>query len=167
VGVAQDRSFTTRELVGTQGCQALVVEAGGARTAYVLWDGNNMLPDVRGKVRTKIQGLVDEFEVMTTDNHSVNVVTGGYNPVGYRANIDDLARVTKETLVEAIEDLEEVEVGLQTTRVPDLKVFGHWNTIRFISAVQTMMATIPRATAVLLVLQGLLTILILLVGRYL
>ncbi|MBI2077728.1 MAG: DUF2070 family protein [Euryarchaeota archaeon] len=167
-GYAQTRdAFTHFEGIGDQGCQVLVTDVAGRRTAYILWDGNNMLPDVRARIRKEIAELVHEFEVMTTDNHSVNIVTGGYNPVGYRASIDELARVTKETLVEAIDDLEDVEVGLKTTRVPDLKVFGHWNTIRFISAVQTMMATIPRAAAVLFLLQGLLTILILLVGRYL
>ena len=167
-GYAQTRdAFTYFEGIGDQGCQVLVTEVSGKRCAYILWDGNNMLPDVRARIRKEIAELVHEFEVMTTDNHSVNIVTGGYNPVGFRANIDELARVTKETLINAIEDLEPVEVGLKTTRVPDLKVFGHWNTIRFISAVQTMTATIPRAVVVVLVLQALLTILILLVGRYL
>lgn len=158
-------AFLPREGIGTQGCQVLATEVAGKRTAYILWDGNNMLPEVRAAIRTQIHDLVDDFEVMTTDNHSVNIVTGGYNPVGYRAGHEKLAQVTKETLVAALDDLEPVEVGLKTARVAGLRVFGHWNTIRFIAAVQTAMATIPRATAVLLLLHALLAAMVLLVGR--
>lgn len=165
-GYAQTaKAFTAREGIGDQGCQVLVTEVGGKKSAYILWDGNNMLPEVRGEIRNKIQGLVDEFEVMTTDNHSVNIVTGGYNPVGHRANVQRIAEVTRATLEAALKDLEPCEVGLKTTRVPGLKVFGHWNTIRFIAAVQTMVTTIPRATIILLVLHGLLTLLLLLLAQ--
>jgi putative membrane protein len=165
-GYAQTKdAFTNREGIGTQGCQVIVTEAGGRRSAYILFDGNNMLPDVRAQIRTAVQGLVDEFEVMTTDNHSVNIVAGGYNPVGYRADIAKLAEVAKKTVAAAINDLEPVEVGVKTTRVPGLRVFGHWNTIRFLAAVQTTVATIPRASAVLLLLHAVLAIMVLLVGR--
>jgi putative membrane protein len=158
-------AFTNRDGIGTQGCQAIVTEVKGHKTAYILWDGNNMLPDVRAQIRASLNNVVDDFEVMTTDNHSVNVVTGGYNPVGYRADIAKLARVSRDTVLAAIKDLEPVEVGLKTTRVPGLRVFGHWNTIRFLAAIQTTVATIPRATAVLLLLHALLAIMVLLIGR--
>lgn len=165
-GYAQTKdAFTNKEGIGTQGCQAIVTEAGKKRSAYILFDGNNMLPDVRAQIRTAVQGLVDEFEVMTTDNHSVNIVSGGYNPVGYRADIAKLAQVAHDTVAAAIADLEPVEVGIKTTRVPGLRVFGHWNTIRFLAAVQTTVATIPRASAVLLVLHCVLAIMVLLIGR--
>lgn len=166
VGYAQTQeAFTYRDGIGEQGCQVLVTQVGGKKSAYILWDGNNMLPEVRARIRANITGLVDEFEVMTTDNHSVNVVAGGYNPVGYRVDLDRLAQVTRETLERALQDLEPVEAGLRTTRVPGLKVFGHWNTIRFISAVQTMVSTIPKAAGILLLLQALLAAMVLLVGR--
>jgi putative membrane protein len=167
-GYAQTKdAFSERQGIGDQGCQVIVTEIGGRRSAYVLWDGNNMLPEVRGKIRTKIHGLVDDFEVMTTDNHSVNVVTGGYNPVGYRADVERIAQVTKETLVASLADLEEVEVGLKTTRVPGLRVFGHWNTIRFIAAVQTIVSTIPRTAATMLIMHALLAVMVFLIGRWL
>ncbi|HEX9816557.1 MAG TPA: DUF2070 family protein, partial [Candidatus Thermoplasmatota archaeon] len=165
-GYAQTKdAFTNREGIGTQGCQVIVTEAGKKRSAYILFDGNNMLPDVRAQIRTAVQDLVDEFEVMTTDNHSVNIVAGGYNPVGYRADIAKLAKVARDTVATALADLEPVEVGIKTTRVPGLRVFGHWNTIRFLAAIQTTVATIPRASAVLLLLHGLLAIMVLLIGR--
>jgi putative membrane protein len=160
-------AFTSRQGIGEQGCQVIVTEVGGRKSAYILWDGNNMLPEVRGKIRAQIQGMVDEFEVLTTDNHSVNIVAGGYNPVGFRADVERISNVTKETLGRALADLEPVEVGLKTTRVPALRVFGHWNTIRFIAAVQTIVSTIPRAAALMLVMHALLATMVFLAGRIL
>lgn len=154
-------AFGRNEGIGEQGCQVIVTEIAGKRSAYILWDGNNMLPEVRGRIRERVQDLVAEFEVMTTDNHSVNIVAGGYNPVGYRADVEKIALVSRTTLERAIFDLEPVEVGLKTGRIPALKVFGHWNTIRLVSAVHTVVSIIPRAAVLLVVFQILFTILIL------
>jgi putative membrane protein len=159
-GYAQNKdAFTRLEGIGEQGCQVLVTEVGGKTTAYILWDGNNMLPEVRGRIREHLIGLVNDFEVMTTDNHSVNAIAGGYNPVGYRADVEKIALVTRTTVERALLDLEPVEVGMKTGRIPGLKVFGHWNTIRLVSAVHTIVSLIPRATAVFLLLLVLVTIL--------
>jgi putative membrane protein len=161
-GYAQNKdAFTRLEGIGEQGCQVLVTEVGSKKTAYILWDGNNMLPEVRGRIREHLVGLVDDFEVMTTDNHSVNAVAGGYNPVGYRADVEKLALVSRTTLERAMLDLEPVEVGMKTGRIPGLKVLGHWNTIRLVSAVHTIVSLIPRAAAILLLLLVLSTILVL------
>ena len=115
----------------------------------------------RGRIREHIANLVDDFEVMTTDNHSVNAVAGGYNPVGYRADVEKLALVTRTTLERALLDLEPVEVGMKTGRIPGLRVLGHWNTIRLVSAVHTIVSLIPRAAATLLFILVLVTILVL------
>jgi putative membrane protein len=154
-GYAQDkRSFTRMEGVGEQGCQVIVTEVDGARTAYILWDGNNMVSDVRAKIRDAISDLVEEFEVMTTDNHSVNTVAGGYNPVGHRLEHEQLAAVARQTLEAAIQDLEPVEVGLKTSKIPGLRVLGHWTTMRLISSARTALSTIPRAATAMLVMQA-------------
>lgn len=154
-------AFDRSEGIGEQGCQVLVTEVAGRRSAYILWDGNNMLPDVRGRIRERVQDLVDDFEVMTTDNHSVNIVAGGYNPVGYRADVEKLALTARTTLERALLDLEPVEVGLKTGRVPGLKVLGHWNTIRLVSAVHTVVSLIPRAAVIFLLVLVLIAILLL------
>jgi putative membrane protein len=120
------------------------------------------MPDVRARIRDAIQELVDEFEVMTTDNHSVNTVAGGYNPVGFRLEHERIAAVTRRVVEEAIADLEAVGVGMKTARIPGLRVLGHWNTMRLVSSVHTVVSTIPRAAIVMLVLQAALAALIML-----
>lgn len=152
-------AFTRSEGIGEQGCQVVVTEVAGKRSAYILWDGNNMLPEVRGRIRDQVEDLVDEFEVMTTDNHSVNVIAGGYNPVGFRADAEKLGLVSRTTLEAALRDLEPVEAGMKTGRIPGLKVLGHWNTIRLVSAVNTMVSIIPRGAVMVLALQVVMAIL--------
>src|SRR5207247_11236719 len=83
VGYANRKGFSTPDQgIGARGIEALVVETGGQRTAYVLFDGNNMVPGVRDEIRAKLASLVQESEAMTTDNHSVNLTMDGFNAVG-------------------------------------------------------------------------------------
>ena len=58
-----------------------VVEVDWQRTAYVLLDGNNIEAGVREVLRGAVLEMVDEAEVMTTDSHVVNTITGT-NPIG-------------------------------------------------------------------------------------
>jgi len=72
---------------GPMGVQAIVVEAGGQRMAWVLLDGNKRRARAAETVRDSLLGLVDECEILTTDNHVVNVMVGGFNPsAGRRAS---------------------------------------------------------------------------------
>src|SRR5205807_1362804 len=79
VGYANRKGFSTPDQgIGARGIEAIVVETGGQRTAYVLFDGNNMVPGVRDEIRAKLASLVQESEAMTTDNHSVNLTMDGF-----------------------------------------------------------------------------------------
>src|SRR2546422_247191 len=70
VGYAARRGFATPDQgIGARGIEALVIETGGVRTAYVLFDGNNMVPGIRDEIRLRLAGLVQESEAMTSDNH--------------------------------------------------------------------------------------------------
>ena len=72
--------------MGAGGITAIVVEVENQKTAYVVIDGNNMMPGLREKILTWLAALgFEESEVFTTDTHTVSaLVTGsrGYHPVG-------------------------------------------------------------------------------------
>jgi putative membrane protein len=149
VGVAQDRTLGMRHLIGRAGCQVLVVEAGEQRTAYVLWDGNNMEPDATDAIGQAVGEVVDAVRVMTTDNHAVNVEGGTYSPVGLRVSHDALARISKETARRAIADLEPVEAGVATGHAPGLEVVGHQRTAQLSASINTMVSVLPELVAAL------------------
>jgi putative membrane protein len=165
VGVAQSTGFRREDGIGKQGVQAIAVEAGGQRVAYVLWDGNNMLPKVTEAIGQALEGLVDRFQVMTTDNHSVNAIAGGFNPVGHRITPDEVAKATKQVVQRAFADLEPVQCGATRVVIPGVRVFGHDKTARLTSSINTMASQAPQVMVVWALLVGMASALLLLASR--
>jgi len=94
---AKTLPFPRQEGFGDLGVQVLVVNAGGQTTAYVLFDGNNMQTGAREEIRKRLLARVDECEVMTTDTHVVNTVSGR-NQVGLRIGVDKFYPYVDEAL---------------------------------------------------------------------
>jgi len=130
LGIAQSSKFSTKEGVGPLGIQVLVIETGGKKVAYILIDGNNMLPGLRKPIIKKIKGLVDEAEIFTTDNHVVNITMGGYNPIGLKCQPKRFVTTIHGLVKNAIENLENMEVSAQRIIVKKVNVFGKGNTVR-------------------------------------
>jgi putative membrane protein len=146
VGYAQKTGYGTEKGIGACGIQVLVIAVDSQKTAYILFDGNNMVMGLREQIISAISKLVDETEVLTTDNHAVNATIGGFNPVGLRIQkqtlVSDVVNLTKAALV----DLEKVEVGMITGTVKDVNVFGHENIARISSVVNSTMAIMKITT---------------------
>ncbi|HWG90308.1 MAG TPA: DUF2070 family protein [Candidatus Thermoplasmatota archaeon] len=156
VGIAQDRaSFTKLDGVGDQGVQVIVVEAGRQRHAYILWDGNNAVPEVTKHIGDALSGLVDSFQVMTTDNHSVNAVAGSYGPLGHLTPPEGLAKATRAAVEKALTDLEAVESGAGRGSVEDLLVFGHQKTVQLTASINVMTSILVQILLACLTVQGL------------
>lgn len=161
VGVAQeDETFREEEGIGDQGVEVLAVEAAGQRHAYVLWDGNNMLPEVNRRIGEGIEDVVDSYQIMTTDNHSVNAVAGAFGPVGAGVDPGALTRVTRETVEEALEDLEPVEPSMDQGVVQDVRVYGHHKTAMLTASINTMTSIAPGLVGATVVLQVLGTVIL-------
>lgn len=121
--------------IGPCGIQVAVIEANNQKTAYLLYDGNNMVQGLREKLLESVSSRVDDAEVLTTDNHIVNAAIGGFNPVGLKFDWETLARRTVCLVESAILDLERVETGAACGHVRNLLVFGKGNTKRIATAV--------------------------------
>ena len=132
---------------GPMGVQAIVVEAGGQRMAWVLLDGNNAVRGLRETVRDSLLGLVDECEILTTDNHVVNVMVGGFNPIGRTESEQDVVEVAVQAVRGALAHMRDAEVGSARIDVGDVYVFGRGNTIRLSSAINSAVATSEGALA--------------------
>ena len=137
--------------VGESGIKTMVIEVGGQRTAYVLFDANNMEIGFRQEIIDAVSYLeIDEIEVMTTDTHTVNTISRGYNPIGIvkRAEIIEYA---KASIAEAIKDLEKVEVGTGTEKIENLNTFGPKNSTELISTISSVVAVSKIVAPVLLI----------------
>ena len=133
--------FDKHQGIGESGLKTMVIEVNGQRTAYVLFDSNNMELGFRATIFNAVKDfdIVDEIEVMTTDTHTVNTLSAGYNPVG-TVEKEKIIDYIKLSIIESINDLEPVEVGTNTERILNLKTFGPNNSTELISTISSIVA---------------------------
>lgn len=130
---------------GARGIEALVVEVAGQRTAYVLFDGNNMVPGMRDAVVERTRALVQEAEAMTTDNHSVNLTMDGFNAVGAVLDKETILAGSESAVREAVANLEDAEVAAFTGDIPDFRIFGQQSASRLTTSINSTMAVLRPA----------------------
>ena len=148
VGVAWDETeWGQTDGIGPLGIRVAVFEVDGHRTAYVLIDGNNMEPGLKGALLSAIDA--DAAEIMTTDTHVVNTVDAA-NQVGDAIEGDQLVEVVTGLVDDAVDDLDPVEAGMATERA-EVTVFG---TDRTESLAATANAMVSMGGALLLVTVG-------------
>lgn len=132
--------FDKHQGIGESGLKTMIIEVNGQRTAYVLFDSNNMELGYRETIFNAVKDLdIDEIEVMTTDTHTVNTLSAGYNPVG-TVEKEKIIEYVKLSINEAIKDLEPVEAGTNTERILNLKTFGPNNSTELISTISSIVA---------------------------
>jgi putative membrane protein len=117
--------WTPDDGIGPLGVRVAVTRVAGVEAAYVLIDGNNMIPGLRADLLEAVRDAtdIDHVEVMTTDNHVVNR-TQADNRVGERVDETELARIVRSIATDAHDDLEPVAVGGGTERAT-VTVFGN------------------------------------------
>ena len=132
--------FDKHQGIGESGLKTMVIEVNGQRTAYVLFDSNNMELGFRETIFNAVEDLeIDAIEVMTTDTHTVNTLSAGYNPVG-TVEKEKIIDFVKLSINEAIKDLEPVEAGTNTERILNLKTFGPNNSTELISTISSIVS---------------------------
>lgn len=128
------------EGIGDSGLKTMIIEVNGQRTAYLLFDSNNMELGYRETLFNAMEDMdIDEIEVMTTDTHSVNTLSAGYNPLG-TVEKEKIIEYTRLSINEAIDDLEPVEAGTRIERIENLKTFGPNNSTELISTISSIVS---------------------------
>ena len=126
LGVAWDPTdWTPEDGIGPLGVRVAVTRVAGAEAAYVLIDGNNMVPGLREDLLDAVRDAtgIDRAEVMTTDNHVVNR-TEADNRVGSAVDCDALTDTVGSVAAAAQADLDPVAVGGGTEHTT-VTVFGN------------------------------------------
>ena len=158
VGVSHVRvPFTREQGFGSLGVQVMATEVGGKRTAYVLVDGNNMAQGVRERLLPVVLAHVDEGEIMTTDTHTVNTISGK-NPVGYMVPVEEIIPYIEQAVTEAVADLAPARVGSATASCEGITVFGSQRVSQLASTVNAMLAFIAPLSLMILILAFLLSV---------
>ncbi|MEW6069340.1 MAG: DUF2070 family protein [Candidatus Thermoplasmatota archaeon] len=147
------RNVSTPEL-GALGIRALVVEVNGQKTGYIIFDGNGMLKDTRAKLKSAIldSGILDAVELLTTDNHAVNLTMHGFNPIGSSGM--DYTNITKEVIQEAVNDLEEVEVA-NAKKAIKINVAGRGSALKLTSTINSTISLLKILFPVIVIVTAL------------
>jgi putative membrane protein len=160
------KEFSLKAGMGTGGITALVVKVNNQKTAYVVIDGNNMVPGLREKILAALNSIgFSESEVFTTDTHAVTALvtrSRGYHPVGEVMDQELLTRYVCEVAKKAEANLELSTAGFVHFIVPNVRVIGEE---RLKSITLLVDKTIKKAKQILVPvfgLEGLLLILLLL-----
>jgi putative membrane protein len=158
MGVAhQTVPFSREQGFGDLGIQALVIGAGGQKTAYVLIDGNNIAQGIREVLLKEILTVVDVAEVMTTDSHVVNTITGK-NPVGMHVPPSEFLPLVMQAVLSAIADLSPAEVAAGTAHCNGIVVFGSNRISQLASTVNAMLIYVAPLSLAMLLLAFLLSL---------
>lgn len=143
VGCSEDfgfENFNKNNGIGDSGIKVMIIEVKNQRTCYILLDSNNMKIGFREKIFQEIEDLaIDEVEVMTTDTHSVNTLSNGYNPVGITKQ-DEIIKQIRRLIKEAIDDLEPVKAGAYVNKIEGLNTLGPNNSTELVSTISSIVA---------------------------
>ena len=146
IGYGRRSGFATPDQgIGARGIEALVIEAQDQRTAYVLFDGNNMVPGLRDAIRARISTLVQESEILTTDNHSVNLTMEGFNAVGAVLDHGVVLDESEAAVRDAAADLGPAQGAFVSADVPDLRIFGPHTASRLTTSINATIAVLRPA----------------------
>ncbi|MDD1682359.1 MAG: DUF2070 family protein [Methanoregula sp.] len=158
VGVAHHTLPYSREMgFGDLGIQVIVIEVEGQRTAYILIDGNNMALGAREILLDEVLRVVDNAEIMTTDSHVVNTITGK-NPVGLNVPASALIPDVTRALDAAMENLTPAHVAASTAQCDRVVVFGSNTISELASTVNAMLVFVAPLSLAMLLLAFLLSI---------
>ncbi|HJJ48638.1 MAG TPA: DUF2070 family protein [Methanocorpusculum sp.] len=125
---------------GELGLSVFVTEVKNRKTAYIVFDGNNVEAGVREVLRDAVLEIVDEAEILTTDTHVVNSMTSR-NPVGMVIPAEEILTHVMAALQEALSDMAPAKAGAATGICRDVKVFGPGKFARISSCVTGLVTT--------------------------
>ncbi|MFY9638146.1 MAG: DUF2070 family protein, partial [Methanobacterium sp.] len=126
--------------VGESGVKSMIVEVDNQKTGYILLDSNNMVIGFRERIINQLKKLgLDEAEIMTSDTHYVNALSGGHNPVGKKSQDIIFEKIITCT-ENAIKDLEDVTVACDVSKIEDLKTLGPTHATELVTTISSIVA---------------------------
>lgn len=142
VGISNDPmdDVSKEEGVGESGVKVMIVEVDNQKTGYILLDSNNMVIGFRERIIKHVKELgLNEAEVMTSDTHFVNALSGGHNPVGTKSQDLILEKILKCT-ENAIKDIEDVSVACEVSKIENLKTLGPTHATELVTTISSIVA---------------------------
>ncbi len=114
IGVAESKhSFTVEEGIGKGGLKTAVFQIGHRKACFIVVDANNCTPEFRETVLKKVNKKYDFHfaDLLTTDSHAVNNISGIHNPLGGTVKQEVFMREVDSTIHTALHNLTPCSAG--------------------------------------------------------
>jgi putative membrane protein len=116
-----------------------------------------MARGARETLLAEILRVVNDAEIMTTDSHVVNTITGK-NPVGMNVPVLEFTPFVMQALNAALENLTPAEAAASTAQCDRVVVFGSNRISELASTVNAMLVIVAPLSLAMLVLAFLLSV---------
>jgi putative membrane protein len=130
-GVAKDLmlEYSEKDGIGTGGLVVHLFKdvVSNQKTVFIHFDANNAFVDIRSFVLNQLQNRGIEWgEITTSDSHTVarQFSPRGYSPIGDKITLEKILEKIDTLLIEAENNLEEVEFHYHDSVVERVKIWG-------------------------------------------
>ena len=137
----------------------MITEVDDQKMLYVVFDGNNMKQGVREEIMEAVQDKypeIDMIEVMTTDTHLVNTISGGGLTVGTKHK-ELLIDTILELIPQALDDMEDVSVASATQRL-NIKTFGPNKSIELVNTISSIISVSKILAPLVFIIAAIITV---------
>lgn len=144
LGVSQSgHKFGLDEGIGPGGVKAAVFHIGHKKACFVVVDANNCVPGFRQEVLKAIEKhhKFDFVDILTTDSHAVNSISGIHNPLGERINKEIFLKEAEKVVSEALKNLEPCTVG-SSIKEFEIEVLGPQRSSELVITVNSIFAVL-------------------------
>lgn len=131
--------------LGPKGVETMIMKSHGTTTAFILYDGNNMVGEIREAIEKEAKKSVDRVLVLTADNHEVNATLGGFNPLGQNCSVEDLMAPMVRSVRMALGEMHTSEVAIKSGEIEGINILGFGNTQRLVATINSSVAILKRA----------------------
>ncbi|MFH0972255.1 MAG: DUF2070 family protein [Candidatus Micrarchaeota archaeon] len=127
--------------IGKMGMVVSVFESRKKKTATILIDANNVLPEFRREILLRVaqKHKFDFCDVMTTDTHAVNTISGIHNPLGRYCDRKKLIERIEAGIEKALGNMEPTEVAMSMKRI-EVDVLGARKSPEVISTINSIVS---------------------------
>jgi len=120
------RKFDPLSGLGDCGVSSLTLVVEEDRLSLLVFDANNMVLNLRNRLINELKNeQLSVTEILTTDNHAIAgaLPRVKYHPLGLKISMDELLKMSRETLTSSLKNLELVEVLAGTVK-REVRVLG-------------------------------------------
>jgi len=142
LGVAESpHVFKMEEGIGEGGLKVAVFHIGHKKACFIVVDANNCIPEFRDVVINHAKKIhkFDFVDVLTTDSHAVNSISGIHNPLGERVDKEVFLNQVDSTIRRALNDLTPCN-ATSTIKEIEIAVLGPQRTNELVITVNSIFA---------------------------